>query len=149
MKKYPKIFLSFAFLSFLIIFSCVYIPTVTAQVEVNSEVNLVNPIGGKILKDKDPAKVKSAAQGISGPGKNTWALLIGGIIKRGMGLIGSITMMTFVYGGFLWVTSGGKSDRIEQGKKIMLWATIGVFIIFSAYAILSVIIKGLGVVGTV
>ncbi len=69
--------------------------------------------------------------------------LIGNIIKRVLGILGSITLAVFVYGGFLWLTSAGNAEKVKKGTETMAWAAIGVFIIFSAYAILSTIIKGI------
>lgn len=69
--------------------------------------------------------------------------IFGGVIKAAMGIIGSLALMVFVYGGVLWLTSAGNEERIKKGTNSMLWATIGIFVIFASYAILDVILKGL------
>lgn len=66
-----------------------------------------------------------------------------GVIKTAMGVLGSITLLVFVIGGVMWLTSGGSPERVQMGTKTMLYATIGIFVIFTSYAILSAIIKGL------
>ena len=60
--------------------------------------------------------------------------LIGVIIKGALGVTGSIALIVFIYGGFTWMTSAGSSDKIQHGKETLVWATIGLVFIFSAYA---------------
>ena len=115
-----------------------------AQNETVTEVNLVNPIKGKILKEGTREEIREAAQGTL-----NWSEFVGVIIQKGLGVIGSITLLVFVYGGFLWLTSAGSADRVQKGKSVMLWAAIGVFIIFSSYAILRTILTALGVTGEI
>jgi len=47
-------------------------------------------------------------------------------------------MMT--YGGFLWLTAMGNNERVEKGKETLIWAVLGLVVIFGAYAITSYII---------
>ena len=114
-----------------------------AQVNTPTEVKLVNPVGGTILKKGTQKEKEAAAKGIT-----DWPGFIGGIIKTGLGVIGSITLVTFMYGGFLWLTSAGAADRVQKGKSVMFWSAAGVFIIFSSYAIMELVVTGLGVKGT-
>ncbi len=72
---------------------------------------------------------------------NTPQVLIGKMINSVLGVIGSITLLMFVYGGFIWMTSSGSSDKIKKGKDIILWSTIGLMVIFSSYALVALIIK--------
>jgi len=64
---------------------------------------------------------------------------IGRVINMFTGIAGSIALLMFVYGGVLWLTSGGNEERITNGKKAIVWASIGLFVIFGSYAILRVI----------
>jgi hypothetical protein len=64
-------------------------------------------------------------------------VLIGLIIKSALGLVGSIALIFFIIGGFTWMTAQGKSDQVKKGRETLVWATIGLIVIFSAYAILS------------
>lgn len=89
---------------------------------------LINPIGGSA---EDPQ------------GQTNISQIVGNIIKVALGIIGSITLGIFVYGGFLWLTSAGNSEKVSQGSSAMLYAVIGLFIIFGAYAILNTIISGI------
>lgn len=69
--------------------------------------------------------------------------LIGRLINIITGIVGAIALLMFIYGGFLWLTSAGDSKRIESGKNTLVWATLGLVLIFSARAILSLFFKTL------
>jgi hypothetical protein len=70
-------------------------------------------------------------------------LLVNSVIRTILGVVGALALFMFVYGGVLWMTSGGNSTRIEKGKDTLIWATIGLFIIFASYAILNFILTAL------
>ncbi|MEA3272761.1 MAG: pilin, partial [Patescibacteria group bacterium] len=42
--------------------------------------------------------------------------LIGKIIKAVLGIVGSIALLMFIYGGFLWLMSGGNEKNITKGR---------------------------------
>lgn len=69
-------------------------------------------------------------------------VIIGQGIKTILGIIGSVALTVFIYGGFLWLTSGGSETRIKKGKDVILWATLGLVIIFAAYAIVNFFLGG-------
>lgn len=69
--------------------------------------------------------------------------LIGHIIKALLGVTGSIALLMFIYGGILWLISGGNEKRVEQGKSVLTWATIGLGIIFTSYILVNFVIKSL------
>ncbi len=93
-----------------------------------TSVPLINPLGGS---ESDPE------------GNTDIAVIFGNILKKVLGLLGSITLVVFVAGSFQWLTSGGQSDKIQKGGKTMLYAAVGLFIIFGSYAILNTIIQAL------
>ncbi len=37
------------------------------------------------------------------------------------------------------MTAGGASDKVKKGRDILVWATLGLALIFSSYAILNFI----------
>lgn len=69
-------------------------------------------------------------------------IIIGNGIKTVLGIIGSVALAVFIYGGVLWLTSGGNETRIKKGKDVILWATLGLVIIFAAYAIVGFFLGG-------
>jgi hypothetical protein len=76
-------------------------------------------------------------------GQQCLQLIIGNVIKSALGITGSIALLMIIWGGFLWLTSMGNSERVEKGKNVLIWATLGLVLIFGAYAITSYIIEKL------
>ncbi len=68
---------------------------------------------------------------------------IGTIIQWILGIIGVILIALFVYGGFTYATSAGSQDKIDTGKKIMMYAIIGIVIIVIAFVLTDYIISAL------
>lgn len=66
--------------------------------------------------------------------------LLGRVINTFLGISGSVALVMFVYGGFLWLTSAGNAERIQQGKNAIVWATLGLMMIFGAYAIVNFVL---------
>lgn len=91
-------------------------------------VQLVNPIGG----------TEESPRGVTDP-----KLLAGVVITSMLGIMGSLALVAFVVGAFLWITSGGSSDKIKKGSQVMAAAAIGMFVIFGAYAILNTVLNAL------
>ena len=69
--------------------------------------------------------------------------LFGRGIKTLLLLIGSLSLVFSIYGGFLWLTSGGNTERIQQGKDTLMWAILGVVVALFSYVILNFILNAL------
>lgn len=69
--------------------------------------------------------------------------IIGQVINAILGIVGSIALVMFIIGGFWWLTAGGNEERVQKGRKTLEWATFGLIVIFSAYAILRFIFEAL------
>jgi hypothetical protein len=82
-------------------------------------VTLTDPLGGKVTPEQ----------------------LIGRVIKAALGIVGSLALVMFIYGGFTWMTAAGNKEGIEKGKNIILWATIGLVVIFAAYAMVNFVLR--------
>lgn len=63
--------------------------------------------------------------------------IIGIIIKAALGIIGAITLLMFVWGGTILVTSAGNPEKVKKGSGAMLWAAIGVLVVFGSYLIVN------------
>jgi hypothetical protein len=68
-----------------------------------------------------------------------FSAIAGTAIKSALGVVGALTLAVFVYGGFMWITSAGNEEKVRMGSAAMLYAVIGIFIIFASYGILSLI----------
>lgn len=71
------------------------------------------------------------------PSANT---IIGRVINAVLGIIGSLALLMFVYGGITWMTSSGSPEKIKKGRDIIIWSVIGLAIIFFSYALVNFVI---------
>lgn len=64
-----------------------------------------------------------------------------GIIQWLLGILALIAVVLMIYGGVLWMTSGGNTDQIKKAKGIIANALIGLVIILSAWGIVSYLLN--------
>lgn len=62
-----------------------------------------------------------------------------------LGIVGSLALLAFVYGGIVFLISGGSSEKVEKGKQILLGAVIGLAVVFASYTIIQFTMSALGV----
>jgi cbb3-type cytochrome oxidase subunit 3 len=72
------------------------------------------------------------------------AEIIGRVIRAIIGLSGVIALAMFVYGGLIWMTSAGNSERAQKAKTTIIWSALGLVLIFGAYALVSFVLSALG-----
>lgn len=58
-----------------------------------------------------------------------------------LGIIGSVSLLMFVWGGFQLLISQGEKGKIDEGKKIMTSAIIGIIIVFSSYIMIKFVVE--------
>jgi hypothetical protein len=68
------------------------------------------------------------------------AVIIGRILSAVLGFVGTLFLLLMVYAGFLWMTAGGDSSKVDKAKQLITAAVIGVVIIASAYAITNFVL---------
>ena len=105
-----------------------FISTATYAVDEAFIVKLQNPIGGTAENPEGRTDIRA---------------IYGTVIKAGLGIVGSLTLISFLYGGFTWLTSGGSADKVRTGLNAMLYSAIGLFVIFATYAIITTFISGI------
>ncbi len=69
--------------------------------------------------------------------------LYGRLIFSFMGITGVIALLMFLVGGFQWMTAAGNAERVKKGRDTLMWAILGLVVIFSSYAILRTIFETL------
>lgn len=77
-------------------------------------------------------------------GKRGFEKITNDAISFLLGLTGVLALVSFIYGGILWMLSRGDMAFIKKGKDMMIWSVWGIVIIFAAYAILKVVFQALG-----
>ncbi|GEM_PF-1268553 len=55
-----------------------------------------------------------------------------------LGVVGSLVLVMFVYGGLRFLTSQGNPDGIKAGKQAMTGSAIGLLIVFGAFTLITV-----------
>ena len=61
-----------------------------------------------------------------------------------MTLMVAIALLVFLYGSFKFVLGAGDDAARTLGKKHMLWGLIGMLVMISAYAILQIALRTVG-----
>jgi len=70
-------------------------------------------------------------------------LLVGNVIKYILSILGVLALVMFISGGIMWMTSGGVSDKIKKGRDTLVWAILGLALIFFSYGLLNFILGAL------
>ena len=70
-------------------------------------------------------------------------VIAGRVINILLLFLGAIAVSLIIYAGFIWMTSNGNEDKIEQAKKILKNAIIGLVIILASWGIASFILSRL------
>jgi len=60
------------------------------------------------------------------------------------GILGSLTLLMFVYGGVMFLISAGSADKVGQAKKIITAAVVGLLIVFGSWLIINFVFKAMG-----
>ncbi|MCX6778948.1 MAG: pilin [Candidatus Magasanikbacteria bacterium] len=119
MKKFLTVFCFFVIVGFLGFF------LTQALAQDNDVVKLPNPLGSE------------------NPSPTVILNLAGRVAYGFIAVMGSIALVMFVYGGFLWLTSRGEPDKIKKGKDVFVWSTVGIVVILSSYLLVSFVISGI------
>ncbi len=104
-------------------------PVVCFSSEVKT-VDLENPIQlkdskGKVLKDE----------------AITPAVIIGTVIKSFLGVVGGLSLVMMVYGGFQWLTSAGNDEKVKRGTQTMMWSIIGLVVVLASYLLVNTVLR--------
>lgn len=67
--------------------------------------------------------------------------LIGRLVKILMGVIGTIALVMFMYGGVMWMTASGNSDREGKALGTILWSALGIIVILASYALADLVFE--------
>ncbi len=69
--------------------------------------------------------------------------IVGSIINVVLGFLGVLLLVYILYAGFLWMTAGGDSKKVDEAKAMLKNAVIGLVIITAAFAISSFVLGSL------
>jgi hypothetical protein len=71
----------------------------------------------------------------------TVSILIGRVIKIVMGVIGSIALAMFIFGGITWMTARGNAEKTALAIRTLAWSTLGIIVILSSYIIVQFVFE--------
>ncbi|MFA5359195.1 MAG: hypothetical protein WC310_05290 [Patescibacteria group bacterium] len=77
-----------------------------------------------------------------------FGLVVARALRAFFGMLGIIFLIIMLYAGFRWMTAGGKQDQIDEAKKWIINAVIGLAICTLSYAITVYVGSIVGEVGT-
>lgn len=66
------------------------------------------------------------------------------IVNTLLFIIGAISVIMIIFGGFKYVTSGGDSNGVTSAKNTILYAVIGLIVAVLAFAIIDFVLDSLG-----
>jgi hypothetical protein len=72
-------------------------------------------------------------------------ILFASAAKWILGIVGSLTLLMFIYGGFLFLTSAGSSEKITKANGVLIAAITGLAIVFSSFLIIKFILGSVGI----
>ncbi len=115
---FPKLLLSI-----MILFSCFTAFPVHAQLK---SLDTIGKAGGYAVKDK-----------ISPEGylNEVWSII--------RNFLGVIALILIIYAGFKWMLSYGNVEDITKAKRIMIYAIIGLVVLFSVELLVSFVLTSL------
>ena len=71
--------------------------------------------------------------------------ILGDVIEALLLFAGAVAVLFLIIGGFRYVVSSGNPDQVEAAKKTILYAVLGLIIIFIAFVLVQLIQDYLGV----
>jgi type IV secretory pathway VirB2 component (pilin) len=91
--------------------------------------------------------VKALAQGFGGPTPSIGSAPAGGDIRSAvlttlnfvLGFLALLAVVFIIVGGFRIVTAGGNEENVTKGRKIIIYALIGLVVVFFANVIVGFI----------
>ncbi len=69
--------------------------------------------------------------------------LLGSVVGQFPPAIGAAAFLFVIIGGFMMVSAGGNEEKIEKGKRILLWTAVGVCVLLMAYVAIKYVIVNL------
>ncbi len=73
-------------------------------------------------------------------GSNDFGNILGVVINGLLLFAGAVAVLFLIIGGFRYVVSAGNPDQVEGAKKTILYAVLGLIIIFIAFLLVQVLL---------
>lgn len=80
----------------------------------------------------------------TGTAQGDLATVILNLINYVLAIVGVVALAYLIYGGFRYITSAGNEETIDEAKRIIFNAIIGIVVIGVAAALVNFVIRGIG-----
>ncbi|MEA3449746.1 MAG: IPT/TIG domain-containing protein [Patescibacteria group bacterium] len=97
-------------------------------------------VGSFAMAQTDLGLNSAANLGLQDGGGDARDLIIR-IVQYLLTFVGIIATVVVLYGGFLWMTAGGRAEQIRKAKQALVSGIVGVIIILSAFVIVTFIVN--------
>jgi len=64
-------------------------------------------------------------------------------IRFFLGGVAVVSTVMFIWGGYLFLTSGGNVEQVKKGKDTLLWSSLGIVVILASWVILKYFISNI------
>lgn len=92
-------------------------------------------LGGELIPD--PCRSKGECS------LTDFVLMAIHIFRLMLGVLGSLALLFFIYGGSLMILSRGNTETIQKGKNTLTQAFIGIMIVLGSWLIVNIVIAAL------
>ncbi|USN97630.1 MAG: hypothetical protein H6799_00825 [Candidatus Nomurabacteria bacterium] len=128
-KKLLSLTVAFAF----VLSSVALVPAPSSAESFNDGVcrgvnTVLNDTGGTISTDTNCAE---------GDGNDQLAQLVNNLINLFSIIVGAVSVIMIIYGGFKYITSGGSDDATKSAKNTILYALVGLIIVLISQTIVK------------
>jgi hypothetical protein len=89
------------------------------------------------------SKCNSESKVCQGTGKNALYDLIGNVVRLLILIIGIISVIMIVIGGFRYTTSGGDSGETKTARDTIIYAVVGLVIAIMSYSLVNFVLNQL------
>lgn len=91
-----------------------------------------NASNATISEGVDCSKANSSADSLFGP-----TGIFSQISNILIFLVGAVSVIMLIYGGFRYVISGGNSDQVSAAKNTIIYSIVGIVVAILAYAVVG------------
>lgn len=106
-----------------------------------SSASAANTIANSLCDGVDATGDGCTANGDTASATSGIKTIAGNVTKIFTVVVGAISVIMIIYGGFRYITSGGASDKVGAAKNTLIYAIIGLIIVALANVIVSIVIN--------
>lgn len=101
------------------------------------------------LKDYiDPLNMSDKSNSNSASGlTNTVSFTVGTVLDQVFGILGIFALALIIYSGIKYIISFGNKDKAKKARDFMIWAAIGLVVIFLSYAVVKFVLEKIVTIG--